>query len=363
MRACSLVALVLSGCSQIFGLERPTHPADASVDVPVGPICLGSGDLKVCLDYTPTEAVQLSGSIATATCSITDRTHATPWCVVAGKSVTVSTTVVGRGPYPLVVFAVDTITVTTAGVIDVASHRAMTNGAGANDCASANGNFNSNGGGGGGGGSFGSSGGNGGTGASGTAPGGLAEPSTMVVSALRGGCAGGLGGGGAGMDNLGGPGGGALYLVAGAKISIAGTLNASGAGGAGGGGSRAGGGGGGSGGMIVLGAPMIDISGSAFANGGGGGGGADNGATGMSGADPSGALVAATGGRGGGSTSCGVGPGCGGDGGYRDAIAANGINDATGAGGGGGGGGTGVIRVVGVLSAFSGSISPSPKTE
>lgn len=76
----------------------------------------------------------------------------------------------------------------------------------------------------------------------------------------------------------GGGGGGALQLTAGREISISGTLDASGGGGAGGSqtGTCLGGAGGGSGGGLLIEAPRVFMTGFVFANGGGGGGGGNN---------------------------------------------------------------------------------------
>lgn len=146
--------------------------------------------------------------------------------------------------------------------------------------------------------------------------------------------------------NHSGAGGGAVHLIAGNRISIAGTgvVNM---GGRGGGWF---GNGGGSGGAILLEAPEVEVAGTLAANGGGGGGGPSGG--GEDGADADGTGNAAAGGAG------NAGGGDGGDGsagGNLDGAA--GENGTT---GGGGGGGAGRIRINTFEDGFTlgGTLSP-----
>jgi hypothetical protein len=292
-------------------------------------------------------------------------------CVVAGASITMTSTakLVGIGANPLLLVATNTIDI--AGTIDVASRLStpVQIGAGAdmtcNSPAGANATVNEGAGAGGAGGSFATAGGGGGNGRQpGTNTQGANASAALTVSTFRGGCGGGDGGeaDGGGGDGVGGLGGGAVYLIAGTSITIAGVVNASGSGGAQGTdglGASGGAGGGGSGGMIGLDAPAITVTGQLFANGGGGGGGGGSQPNnhGQPGQTSTTALVAAQGGSG--------GTGGGGRGGNGSVLATEAANGGNGSnpycGGGGGGGGAGIIRVFGVAPAsLGGMISPPP---
>jgi len=168
----------------------------------------------------------------------------------------------------------------------------------------------------------------------------------LTPHVLGAGCAGTLGGGATGQGKI-GHGGGAVFLIAGSPISIAGSIDASG--GPGGPNTDAGanhingGSGGGSGGMIVILAPSVTGSGGVYANGGGGGCGADGSN-----------MLGDGGGESMGATSPGAGcPGSGaqvkGGSGYATMMSGAAINatpgDSGGIGktGGGGGGGGGFV--------------------
>jgi hypothetical protein len=263
------------------------------------------------------------------------------------------------GHRPLVLFAIDTITIVSTlddayGISTAADSNdvqcpvlaAASKGAGAS------------------GGAYSTAGGGGGnttsaTGSPATAP--LAAP-----SAIRGGCNGQESGG------AGGAGGGAVYLLAGNEIDIGDNIFATGTGGGGGSGAptsgsttAGGGGGGGTGGFIGLEAGHAITTDSGYVVvargcGGGGGGGAAyvvqqgkngvqyNGQTGGTG--KSGGANAASGGAG--------GTNGGGNGGSAS-PSKNGNNGASSGGGGGGGGGDGVIWVTGG-SLPTGVASPPP---
>jgi hypothetical protein len=190
---------------------------------------------------------------------------------------------------------------------------------------------------GGGGASYGDVGGDGGK--NGGVAGGKA-PTTAIGNAAINPLAGGFGGGSAGGN--GGGGGGGLQLAAEGTITISGTINAGGCGGAAGDAIH-GGGGGGSGGAILIEAPTVHVTASAHvtANGGGGAGGGS--ATATAG-DPGGTTTSPANG--------GSGPSGGhngGNGGSQGTPAGNGL---PGAGAGGGGGAIGRIR-------FNGQTAPT----
>ncbi len=358
-----VVVFALSGCSSILGIEDfrlgDAGTPNDSIDSSTGEFCLGPTGFKVCLAAAPTNApITISSSLTLDTSPgvspLCAPTQPASWkaagqpdaCFLISTDVTFSAPVVQAvGTRPLVVFASNAITVGTQ--LDVATHiGSMMRGAGspAPGCVApqAAGNATS-GGGGGGGGSFMGKGGDGGNGGSSNNRGAAAPSDSSAPVVLRGGCPGGVGGTGAQPGGAPGAGGGAVYLVAGGRITINGFINASGSG-APGGGQAGGGGGGGSGGMIVLHAPMIGGNGGTLlANGGAAGGGGAN-QPGQSGTDPQPSMPTsgAIGGAGGG--------GAGGVGGNGSAGANNlGSTGAAGspttaAGGGGGGGGGGYIR-------------------
>jgi hypothetical protein len=323
-------------------------------------LCFGTGIVSECFTKPPTGDLLLDGPIDTDSASPCDSGFTTA-CVVAAQTVEVSGTVRATGSLPLVIVATATLDVAAGSTLDVSSLVDGTAGAGAtgNTCPAGQ---PADDGGGGAGGSFGTSGGNGGGGDN---PGGKPGP-TSTATSLRGGCP----GQGSNANTSGGAGGGAVYLIAGGTISIAGSVDASGAGGLGGSGQiipglGGQGLGGGAGGLVGLDAPMVVItaSGQVFANGGGGGGGAggDVGGAGGPGGDPTSATVQATGGSGGSSEDPDGGGGAGGQGaagGHNNGNNGNpgGPDDGT---GGGGGGGLGVILVYGTLDS-GGVLSPSP---
>jgi hypothetical protein len=352
---------------------------------------------SVCLSAAPTGPLSLSGAttinaanVPTGSCTqLVPQTGGPALCVLAGTSIDIATGATLRavgvnpigstatGTNPLVLIAMDAITV--SGTLDVSSHSGETVGgdpalgAGARTTAGcfATGvdgpaGAGSNGGGGGAGGSFGAVGGAGGNGGNNNQTSHGTPMAAMPPRQLNGGCPGGHGGDGAGGLISGGSGGnpgGAVYLLAGRSIAIAGKVNASGAGGVGGiegNNSSGGGGGGGAGGLIVLEAPLVTVTGSVFANGGGGGAGAgnvgDNSDNGKPGSDPATALTAAPGGGG---TSGGGNGGAGAAGTTAAAAGNKGGGGAPQSAGGGGGGGAGVIRVLGPSpSSIGGTVSP-----
>lgn len=353
--------------------------------------CLGHGTLgSVCLSRAPTTPVTFAGAITINTAStstgncneLRPQTSGPSLCMVVGTTITVSAgaTLRAVGANPLVLIATKSISID--GGIDVSSHSGETIGGlsalgggarTATSCFAAGvdgqGGTGSSGGGGAAGGSFAAMGGAGGTGGN---NGGTAHGNPVTAAApgmLVGGCPGGHGGdgsgGGPGGTNVGGPGGnagGAIYLLAGDSITIAGKINASGSGGGGGGNaanSSGGGGGGGAGGMVGLEAGRISVTGSVFANGGGGGAGGGNDGTGdvgKPGSDPTVATAAAAGGSG---INNGGNGGPGAFGTTAPVAGKNGSGQFPECGGGGGGGGAGVTRVFGVPpSSLGGQLSP-----
>jgi len=272
---------------------------DATAPMPDAQNCFGVGVVKVCLQALPAGSINLPGvmnpidTTASGNCDQVVAQQGGPaLCVIAATNVTVIGGMIATGTRPLVVVATDSITVNGGAKIDVSSvtGTGARRGAGSNfeQCSRSDKGRNDTGGaGGGGGGSFGTVGGKGGTGdlnnsdPPGTpATGGNPGAAASSVAVLRGGCSGGAGGEG---DNspggAAGDGGGAVYLIAGNRITINGDIFASGGGGrvtGTPGGRQEGGGGGGSGGMIVLDAPTLQVQGRVAANGGAGGGGGGN---------------------------------------------------------------------------------------
>ena len=347
-------------------------PGDGTIgnDGPSSRVCLGSF-VKVCVDVPPV-ALELSvqtidtSDAGAMKCQPYDATPMVDACVIAAQTITVPSgnTVTATGPRRLILLATGALTI--AGTLDAGSHRAGLRGPAA-DTGPCPTNFTNptvlGQGGGGWGGTLGGPGNNGGHSADG-AIGGIAG-SSLAITALGGGCAGGDGAGVSGGS--GGHGGGALLLLSGQTISIAGTVTASGAGGDGGKTAAAaaggGGGGGGAGGMIVLDAPSVLIPGRCFANGGGGGegssliaggGGGESAAPDMAGSGGSGASIGGAGGAGGLGT---IGSLLGANGG----SIVNPVVDA--GGGGGGGGGVGIIKIFAPSQQDSGDphkVSPPP---
>ena len=357
MRCSVFAVLTLVGCNQILGVSDPhlhdpndaSNAADARSDsAPVadGASCYGTGFVTECftspLVGTLTITPQTLNTDTSTLCEVQSMTA----CVVATGNLTVAAgTLSVIGTKPLVLIAGNTLTVT--GILDVASHLTGQRGAGAVPVTDTTrcdlGVLSASSSGGGAGGSFGSLGGNGGGSTAGVR--GAIKP-----AALRGGCAGQDNTPGA---NVKGMGGGAVYLIAGARIVVTGSINGSGAAGMTST-TSGGGGGGGSGGLIGLDAPAITNSGAIFANGGGGAS-ASAGSSlppGQNGNESvNGAAAPATGSIAGG-----------GGGAARGVAAGAGVTAPIfTSGGGGGGGGVGIIGVVlpGSLSG-SGIVSPSP---
>jgi hypothetical protein len=360
--------LLLVGCDRILGLDKVDPPpgtngsGDASPDTANDSICYGIDFHQVCLPAHPTGNLEVPASIDTTAClppgimrQTTDITSVSV-CVFDAGTTDVQTPVIVTGANPLVLIAADLLNVDSSIVVAAAADSTdCMHGAdnGATGVAGA----------GGAGGSFVCVGGSGGNASN---VGGQAEPIVGPVLKIRGGCAGGMGGG---DDNfgVGGPGGkagGALYLIAGAMVSVTAAVRSGGAGGSGGGlGSTfggGGGGGGGTGGMIGIDAPHIALGSGALlcANGGGGGGGAESGASGTDGADgcASGLTAAA-----GGASASGMGSG---GAGSTQSDGVTGEGNAASVGGGGGGGGAGAIlfHSQSVTGPTTSCCSPTPAT-
>ena len=378
-----LILIALGGCDGLFGIHDSVPRGDASnvggdgkvfMDAPADArACWATGIPDLCFATPPSGDVPLTGALDTTTdarCSSSFSAN----CVIAGGKIDVDTLLV-NGARPLVLVASDTLTVT--GKLDVASHVSTPAKSGPGAVAATCHPFGqpvpdkngTNGTGGGAGGSYGNTGGAGGGNDSGAHGG--ATSTAVDGNRFAAGCRGEDGAsanpGPPMIYGLGGAGGGAAYLVGGNAITIAGVVNASGAGGFGGecvtpcnnsaDGEAHGGGGGGAGGMIVLEAPSIANTGSIFADGGGGGEGASHSTSGASGQDPLGA-TAALGGSAEGSHHGGPG-GAGGHGAAVVGAGGVGTTEYSGGGGGGGGGGVGKIVVYGG-GTLTGNVSPTP---
>lgn len=353
------VMVVLSGCSSILGIED-FKVGDASIGTEMMEqgYCLGPMGWRVCLDAMPTDARTIGSDLNFDTTSspLCATMQPANWmgqghpaaCFIIGSTVTfMASSVKASGSRPLVVFASDRIIVEMQ--LDVASHRTPSSrgpAAPSSLCVAPimAGNSATAGGGGGAGGSFLGKGGDGANATGGIVGGRAAEADNAGPMVLRAGCSGANGGSGTEPGGVGGAGGGAVYLVAGNRITINGFINASGSSGLGGG-RLGGGGGGGSGGMIHLNAPAIDGNGGVLvANGGGAGEGGDANLQGAVGNDPVPTMPSMIP-LGGNTSNAG---GAGGNGFPAAATMRNGTVPAAGgpAGGGGGGGGAqGFIRV------------------
>ncbi len=312
-------------------------------DAPSGFVCMGPADsFRFCLATSPTTPFDIATDLVydTNTCVgglVEPQAGGDDVCLIAATSSQISARLTAVGARPLVIFATGDIAITSTGAIDVASHRVpLVAGAGADPSACSAGTpggSDGTNGGGGAGGSFVGKGGDGGAGGGGGAGHGNAANAASTPTVLRGGCRGTQGGGSAGAP---GGGGGAVYLLTRQTISIAGSINASGAAGGGAIASKQGGSGGGAGGMIALFATAITGQGALYANGGGGGAGGSANSPGAAGGEATDATSTPKGGTGPG--------GAGGDGAYDVNAGRNGVGN--GKGGGGGGGGAGVIRIL-----------------
>lgn len=357
----AVLLLLTSGCSSVFGLDKPVR-LDAAGDGPGddAPTVDGAscyGHLHICPTSMPPDRSIATKTINTnSDCDVVVDQPSLPQlglCVLLGRGILVTGTVKAVGARPLVIVATETLSITMSGAIDVASRNNQTPAAAASfsACTGSDGtNTSGNDAGGGAGGSFQGNGGDGGDGdvPGGAAAAGLAMPPTFV----RGGCKGYKGGIASGAIAYdGGDSGGAVYLVAGTRIDVSGEINASGGGGRGGaigGNGNSGGSGGGSGGLIWLDAPIVSASGKVFANGGGGGGSSSSvipGNTGGTSTDPTMGGMAGSGAGAGGTGAAG-----------SNLSGSNGATTASG--GGGGGGGAGYIQVFATQSNLTGSISP-----
>jgi len=343
------VPIALASCGRI-GFDRLDGGSDGASNGDGG-LCYGTGLVQVCFASVPTGSVTLGASLDTASAACATiaggRGLDNAPCVFAADTITVPGSTSATGSKPLILVATTSIMID--GTLDAASHNRVTLGAGGN-FSSCDGGNPAVGDGGGAGGSFGSFGGQGGTGSIGT---GATTGFLDTAAALRGGCQGSPGAGPGAGD--GGFGGGAVYLIAGTSISVAGDINASGGGGDNGSVTGPSGGcGGGAGGMIGLDAPRVDVFGDIYANGGAGGGGATPTASGGNGSDPGSATVAAPGGVPGGTA------GAGGDGSLGATGGSSGEAAGTSGSGGGGGGGGGVIKLYHSTGTLAGNISPPP---
>ena len=391
MRAAAAVLLLaapLAACDRLFGVEPGVRPdgGASGVDADAGMRCLGAaapllGDLCVPVPTQPRVVPLDLDTDDDGLCDLVFPHQPVDLCVLVGTSIEIALPVAPRGSRPLVLVAMDDLSIGSDGAIDVSARADGQPAAGSSGAACAMPGAGASGpvtGAGGAGGAYSRQGGSGGDSAKGTLAGGASAPAISLGS-VRGGCAGGSGGVATGaappavMAHGGWP-GGAVHLVAGQRIRVAGFIDASGGGGQGGlgAGGSGGGGGGGSGGFVALAAPSLELAATAriLANGGGGGGGGgyspmggaiSNGGPGASpdplgGAEPFLALGGVP----------GIGDGPGGVGGAGEAGAAMpmpGVEGSSASGGGGGGGGgyvRGYTAVEPVLTTGA-FISPAPQ--
>ena len=373
MRVVGAALCLVVGCgfspSLVDGGTADMHDGAPMHDVQLATsdvkLCYGKGMLEVCFttqlptSYAPNGVAMVdTGTDANCTVVVT-QPSGRDLCVIAAQTIDIAAGIRATGSRPLVLIGASSITIEAAATVDVASRNGTNTGAGGNDvdCVAPNTPAGDTGGGGGGaGGSFV---GKGGDGAVGNSNGGMSAPGlatpTVTPTFVRGGCRGGVGGGNSGgsQGKAGASGGGAVYLIAGETLTIAGTIDAGGAGGQ----StidEQGGPGGGAGGMIGLDAPSIVFTGGLFANGGGG---AEGGATGGTGG---GGLAGGDGQRS--TTNVGAGGAHASQGGAGGDGSVGNMHDGRGGatdfgGGGGGGGGAGYIYVFGTISG--GQVSPS----
>ncbi len=361
MRLVGALCLLAVGCDTAFGIRAVSNPdaalvADVLAPSSDGGICFGTGAgliAKLCVPPMVTVPAALTAtSINTdSTCAIELLQKDGPsLCVVVAHAISIANgaTLSARGSHPLLLLGEDSITI--SGTLDVSSSLTGVRGAGADsDCITTgiDGPPSQTGGAGGAGGSFGNRGGMGGGGSG--VGGGAPAASIQSPLIVRGGCP----GGGGGASNTPGTaethGGGAVYLMSGQQITVAGTIDASGAGGAHGF-NASGASGGGSGGLIAFDAPTVVVEATAkvFANGGGGGqGGVPLAASGL---DPTAPLTIAAGGNNGNDVAIG-----------GNGAAAMTSATAGQSGGGGGGGGAGRILVYSPAQMVpSTAVSPPP---
>ena len=339
--------------------DAPGPGSDAPGANDGGPPC-SSFLATACVDESKA-ALSLSATLDDTGCpDLLVQSDQSSVCLLSARTVTVDSGTVASlvGPYPVVI-AAEAITI--HGTLSVASKQpsAVVSseilGAGADrGCAIATAAVPQTGGGAGG--SFGTDGGNGGSGR------GDAGNQTLhhgAIQTLAGGCR----GDSISMMVPGGHGGGAIWLFAASALTVDGTIDAGGEGGAGGsnelvgGIPGTGGGGGGAGGMIGLESPEILLASTTYlvANGGGGGGGGVV-AAGATGGD--GGTTQALGGKA--ATSGSSSAGSGGKGAF--ASSGGGGDSSSSAGGGGGGGGDGAIYLIGGGTWPTAHIVPSAKT-
>ncbi len=334
------------------GIDADLDAAGVVADAPPDArACFGEGLVQVCLVEPVTMPLSITSNttIDTASSPLCVAYSGEPenaYCVVAATTISIAANrrLRATGPRPLVLVATDAMVLD--GTIDASAGGAAAN---PTTCVAPTASNSQ----GGAGGSFAGKGGAGGGAVSGL--GQAASPAVAAV-AFRGGCNGSRGASGGG--GTGGRGGGAVYLIA-PSITIAGRVEANGAGGAAGatGSGGSGGGGGGAGGFVGLDAPSITVTGSVVANGGGGGEGATQLKGGNGGSD--GGTSTASGGSGGANHG-----GNGGAGSFGASL--TGVDGRSGgtcgrgaSSGGGGGGGAGFIYVF-PAQALGGTVSPPP---
>lgn len=351
------------------GSWSPRHFTPCALPAPLGPLRLAGGNFL----YDTDRGEFIGTPDVPHTSIVLPQPDGTSARIIsaAGFSLEGDVTLRVVGSHPLIIASWSDLTVT--GTIDVSSATGDLRGAGSGgpacDGKAGEPGAATLGGGGGGGGGFAGAGGAGALGdrdqGVGRAGGAGGAAISLPTANVRGGCDGGSGGAigpaasapfTATTAARGGAGGGAIQLTARGKLTVTGTIHASGAGGEGGPGQEGGGGGGGAGGYIGLEGAMVSLSGTFAANGGGGGAGA------YANAGNPGNSGTATNNRAAGGQQAVQCQGPGGRG--SSAAVPNGdaaLTDYATCGGGGGGGGVGVLGVrTPAFTMTNTTFSPAP---
>src|ERR1043165_262441 len=244
MRCRGAIGLLLatSGCSAVFGLDNPVLPAaDApDLDAPAGLTCVGVGTYQLCLPPGIADKLDYDQDTVLITdqpCPIVDASNPA-WCIYAARHVKVTATLRATGSRLLVLVGTEDLTISVNGVVDVASHVAVSPGAGLGAgstmgaCGVPGAGIDGGmGGSGGAGGTYSTTGGDGGNSDKAGGVAAAVNPQNVLGTTLRGGCPGGLGGSGGNPSSPPGAGGGGVYLASKGVLAIDGKVNASGAGG------------------------------------------------------------------------------------------------------------------------------------
>ena len=345
---------VLPRCNQLAPSGGVLMPADLAPTAGITDVVIDNGT-TINTDTGEITGVRVAGMGLFSGIKFEPRTVGG---VFTFQSLTVSASLVAIGSRPLVIVALDGVTISTGGALDlrgtcttnVGGPGGGTGGQSGADAAPGGGQGGVTNEMGGGGGGYGNAGARGGNGGAGSGPPGGPPYGNAAITPLVGG-AGGGGGGDAVGGGLGGGGGGAVQIATNGDVVVnqGGAINAGGCGGKSTTANDSGGGGG-AGGAILIEAVAIAIHGTLAVNGGGGGA-AEGGNPGGNGAS---SRLQAVGGNG--------AEGGGGDGAAGSDLTADDGLDG-GANAGGGGGGLGRIRLntrsSAVIVGVSGVMSPN----